>query len=67
MYKMTNAATKKVRYFSSEIELESYLRLMYQHADDITVDKLCLDQIPNDRTQSPHQANHGSSHCPIGG
>ena len=67
MYKLTNAATKKVRYFSSQIELESYLRVMYQHTDDITVDKLCLDQIPNDRTERTHQTNDGSSHRPSGG
>ena len=67
MYKLTNAATKKVRYFSSKIELESYLRLMYLHTDNITVDELCLDQIPNNRTERTHQANHGGSHRPIGG
>ncbi len=66
MYKLTNAATKKVRYFSSEIELNSYLRLMYLHTDDIIVDKLSLDQTPNDSPQSPHQADDSGSHRPIG-
>lgn len=66
MYKLTNASTKKVRYFSSKIELESYLRVMHLHTDDITVDELCLDQTPDNGSQCTNKTYDGGSHRPIG-